>query len=71
MGPFLSDENDKTPAVPISLPWLQRRANGFWFQLIDEPEVKSSPVDSDYESVSTYQGRTITEEDRQKCKYRV
>jgi hypothetical protein len=69
VAPLSSDENDKTPPVPISVPWLERRECGYWFQLVDEIPVPRG-VESDYERVSAYLGRTIEESKRKKCRYR-
>jgi hypothetical protein len=69
VGPLNSDENDKTPPVPISVPWLERRESGYWFQFADEtPDPRG--VESDYEQVSGYLARTIDEATRRRCKYR-
>jgi hypothetical protein len=69
VGPLSSDDNDKTPPVPISVPWLERRESGYWFQFVDEAP-NSRDVGLDYEQVSGYLARSIDEAKRRRCKYR-
>jgi hypothetical protein len=30
---LISDDNDKSAAVPIEAPWMRRGSNGYWFRL--------------------------------------
>lgn len=65
-GPLLSDDNDTTTPAPIAFPWLERRKSGYWFDM-EEEEVPLQQ--SEFENISEYTGRTITDSVRGKAKY--
>jgi hypothetical protein len=67
-GELLGDDNDTGSRDPIAFPWLERRENGYWFNMGEE---ELHARESQVEHVSDYTARTVTEDVRGKAKHSV